>query len=382
MSMNGDDDDASSYKWDDASSAGGSIPSTPQLQWVRGEDCVSAFLGAAAAAGPSLASRPLVSFFNPQEAAGLVDSMVADVMASLQRLGVQVSAERALLLLQATGSVARVQDAFSREMDAGAAAGGERLFASTAWDSQAPPPPPPGPFECAASGEDFPSAQEGGAAALACGHYFSGGAWSDKLRHLGRAFPSGEPAEARCMADRCALRVPLSWWLRALPPAAHAALREACVRSVLLRAPGAVPCPGAGCETWCVTGLGAGAGGKGMDVRCPAGHNFCSGCGETQVHQPASCTQVRAWNKPANNEGAMEIWKATVVNGERRAWDCPSCGAGAWRKRAGPAAAALGAQDPPRLTLFPMPPPMHSPLIFPAPFPFRRSCGEGRWLQA
>ena len=349
--------DESEYEY--LSSQGGSVPPTPTL--LRQVDVVSEFLtpaplSAEEASGSAAGGRG-ATFYTPAAAAAHLNGLVGDLMSTLaQSMGVQVSAERALLLLQAAGSKARVQDSFAADAGAGAAAsaggagGAVRqsaaaaaaaaaagLFAST---SDAPPaaPPPQGPFSCGLSGEDYASAAAADAAALACGHYYSREAWAEKLAWAARSFPSGKPGAVRCPHAACLSRIPLTWWLRALPAARHAALREAILREVFEHASAhVVACPGAGCELWCASGASSsassGASG-GLDVRCPAGHAFCMGCGETQAHAPATCLQVREWSKPASATNALEMYKNELVANadypgrmERRMWDCPACGA-------------------------------------------------------
>ena len=343
--------DESEYEY--LSSQGGSVPPTPTL--LRQVDAVSEFLlpaplSAEEASGVAAGGRG-ATFYTPAAAAAHLNGLVGDLMSTLaQSMGVQVSAERALLLLQAAGSKTRVLDSFAADAGsssaasaggalrqsaaAAAAAAAAGLFAST---NDAPPaaPPPQGPFSCGLSGEDYDSAAAAGAAALTCGHYYSREAWAEKLAWAARSFPSGKPGAVRCPHAACLMRIPLSWWLRALPPARHAALREAILREVFEHASAhAVACPGAGCELWCASSGSASSASGGLDVRCPAGHAFCMGCGETQAHEPATCLQVREWSKPASATNALEMYKNELVANadypgrmERRGWDCPSCGA-------------------------------------------------------
>ena len=104
------------------------------------------------------------------------------------------------------------------------------------------------------------------------------------------------------------------------------------LRGLLGRISGAgQACLGKDCPLWCIP-RGSGGFGVAMDVVCPLGHYFCSGCGEVQLHKPATCAMVKEWKIPANEEGAMEVWKNTVITDKdgkkvRQAWDCPKCGA-------------------------------------------------------
>jgi len=316
-----DDDECYSYHSDR------SAPGTPITAFVRGSDAVNGFL---VPEGSGLDTLPTisrgaggVSFFTSAEAGIVVNSSVTDIMRVLSQMGCPVGAERAFTLLLLTGSLARTMDLFSREQEEA-----EGLFACSAPPAQAPLPQ--GPFECAVTGEEYDSAAAAGAAALACGHWFSWDAWRGRLLQAAKGFPSKLPCDTRCPKKTCGHRIPLSWWLRVLPPARHAAFREACIREVFSRTPTTVPCPGEGCDYYCR--LEAGSGVRGQDVRCPREHSFCSGCGEKGVHQPATCLQVRDWNKPANSETAMEMYKTAMVKGdggkmERAAHDCPKCGA-------------------------------------------------------
>jgi ariadne-1 len=145
---------------------------------------------------------------------------------------------------------------------------------------------------------------------IGCGHTFCHGCYSQyltvKVRDEGMA-----STKTTCPQPKCKERVPRALFKTLLEPALYDKysafmLKDFIDTSKIMRA-----CPSAGCD---LVAVGSGV----TQVACLCGRPFCFRCGEA-AHDPASCSQLAAWNDKCRDESETAHW--LIINTKK----CPKC---------------------------------------------------------
>lgn len=166
------------------------------------------------------------------------------------------------------------------------------------------------------SAEDF--------AALACGHFFSKAAWKGHLEAIMEANPQTAALSMRCpMGDGCKELCPMAFVKSILDKTLYDRYFNFILRGFIASNPSIALCPAKGCEevlsvmpssfssSSSSSSSSASLSGSGIirkpevgaaDVQCRHGHVLCLLCGLEGGHEPATCAEMRLWEREALKE--------------------------------------------------------------------------------